>query len=111
KNTQTPTESPTASAKATSTPSPAPIATLPLLDISQVYGGGGNSGATYRNDYVEIFNRGDVTVNLSGISLQYASATGSELFSTNVATLTGTVEPGQYYLVKLAAGTAVPTAP
>src|SRR5215213_2411048 len=26
--------------------------------ISQVYGGGGNSGATYQNDFVELFNRG-----------------------------------------------------
>src|SRR5205085_7038693 len=26
------------------------------LAISQVYGGGGNSGATYKNDFIEIFN-------------------------------------------------------
>ena len=26
--------------------------------ISQVYGGGGNTGATYRNDFIELFNRG-----------------------------------------------------
>ncbi len=24
--------------------------------ISQVYGGGGNSGATYKNDFIELFN-------------------------------------------------------
>ena len=26
--------------------------------ISQVYGGGGNSGATLKNDFIELFNRG-----------------------------------------------------
>src|ERR1051326_1621522 len=45
--------------------------------ISQVYGGGGNSGAPFRNDFIEIFNRGTTTVSLSGWSVQYASSTGS----------------------------------
>jgi hypothetical protein len=26
------------------------------LVISQVYGGGGNSGATYKNDFIELLN-------------------------------------------------------
>jgi len=30
--------------------------------ISQVYGGGGNSGATYKNDFVELFNNGTSAV-------------------------------------------------
>ena len=45
--------------------------------ISQVYGGGGNTGATYKNDFVELFNRGTVAVNLNGYTIQYASATGA----------------------------------
>ena len=45
--------------------------------ISQVFGGGGNSGAPFRNDFIEIFNAGNSTVNLSGWSVQYASATAS----------------------------------
>ena len=32
--------------------------------ISQVYGGGGNSGATLKNDFIEIFNRGSAAVNV-----------------------------------------------
>jgi hypothetical protein len=28
------------------------------LRISQVYGGGGNAGATLRNDFIEVFNAG-----------------------------------------------------
>ncbi len=34
--------------------------------ISQVYGGGGNSGATYKNDFIELFNRGTTTVDITG---------------------------------------------
>jgi len=30
--------------------------------ISQVYGGGGNSGAVYTHDFVELFNLGSATV-------------------------------------------------
>ena len=39
----------------------------PDLVVSQVYAGGGNSGATYANDFVELFNRGSSTVDLSGL--------------------------------------------
>jgi uncharacterized protein len=75
------------------------------LVISQVYGGGGNSGAPYRNDFVEIFNRGSAAVSLAGKSIQYASATGTGSFSGNpIAPLSGTLQPGQYYLVQLAGG-------
>src|SRR5262245_35589089 len=45
--------------------------------ISQVYGGGGNSGAPLTNDYVELFNLTSSPINLTGWSLQYASATGA----------------------------------
>jgi predicted extracellular nuclease len=69
--------------------------------ISQVYGGGGNSGSVYRNDFVELFNLGSSAINLAGMSVQYASATGTSWLVTN---LTGTIQPGQYYLVQEAAG-------
>ena len=42
----------------------------PDLVISQVYTRGGEPGAAYRNDFVEIFNRGSATVNLADYSLQ-----------------------------------------
>ena len=47
--------------------------------ISQVYGGGGNTGAPFQNDFIEVFNRGSTNVNLSGWSVQYASATGTHM--------------------------------
>jgi predicted extracellular nuclease len=72
--------------------------------ISQVYGGGGNSGAPLTNDYVELFNRGAAAVALDGWSVQYTSATGTGAFAGNKADLSGTLAPGQYHLVQLAAG-------
>ncbi|MEO5946214.1 MAG: lamin tail domain-containing protein, partial [Chitinophagaceae bacterium] len=69
--------------------------------ISQVYGGGGNSGATYTNDFIEIFNRGTSSINITGWSVQYASATGTSWTKTD---LTGTLAPGQYYLIQQGAG-------
>ena len=73
--------------------------------ISQVYGGGGNSGATYTHDFVELFNHGTTDVSLTGMSVQYASSAGTGNFSGNPVTqLAGTVQPGQRYLVQLATG-------
>ena len=73
----------------------------PNIVISQVYGGGGNSGATYKSDFIELFNRGATPVNVAGWSVQYASAAGS---SWSVTNLSGTIQPGQYYLVQESAG-------
>ncbi|HMB58210.1 MAG TPA: lamin tail domain-containing protein [Arenimonas sp.] len=74
--------------------------------ISQVYGGGGNSGAQYKNDFIELFNAGATTVSLSGYSVQYSSATGTTWAKTD---LTGSLSlaPGQYFLVQEAAGAGV----
>lgn len=69
--------------------------------ISQVYGGGGNSGAIYINDFIELFNSGGAPVNLSGWSVQYGSATGSVWTATN---LIGSIPAGRYYLVQEAPG-------
>ena len=74
--------------------------------ISQVYGGGGNAGALYQNDYIELFNPTNITISVNGWSVQYASATGVGFFSTEVTNLSGTLAPGQYYLVQLASGGA-----
>ena len=74
------------------------------LVISQLYGGGGNSGATFTNDYVEIYNPTGISFNLAGWSLQYASAAGTSW--TNKQPLGGTIAPGEYFLVQLASGGA-----
>jgi len=71
--------------------------------ISQVYGGGGNSGATLKNDFIEIHNRSSAAVDLSGWSVQYASAAGS-FSAANLTALSGTIGAGQYLLIQEAAG-------
>lgn len=78
---------------------PAQAVDAPNLVISQVYGGGGNASAPYTHDFIEIFNRGTTTVGLNGLSVQYASASGTGNFAghalPNVA-----LAPGQYFLVR-----------
>src|SRR5262249_34494877 len=74
------------------------------ITISQIYGGGGNANATYANDCVVLYNPTATTVNITGWSLQYASATGTSW--TNKQPLGGMIGPGEYYLVSLASGGA-----
>ncbi len=79
------------------------FATSADVTISQVYGGGGNSGAPYANDFIELYNRGSTSVSLSGWTVQYASAGGSSWSKTS---LSGSLAAGRHYLVKEAAGTS-----
>ncbi len=72
--------------------------------VSQVYAGGGNSGASYTNDFVEIFNRGATAIDLSTWSIQYASAAST---SWQATALSGSVQPGRYYLVQFASAAAI----
>ncbi len=71
--------------------------------ISQVYGGGGNAGAPYNRDFVELYNPHNVTFDLTGWSLQYTSATGDS-WEFTTQPLGGTIGPGEYLLVALASG-------
>ena len=71
--------------------------------ISELYGAGGNTGAVYRNDYVEIYNPTYFAVSLAGWSVQYASAAGTGTW--HAAPLGGRILPFGYYLVQLAGGT------
>jgi phosphatidylserine/phosphatidylglycerophosphate/cardiolipin synthase-like enzyme/DNA/RNA endonuclease YhcR with UshA esterase domain len=71
--------------------------------VSEIYGGGGNSGSTYTNDFVELYNPTSSPVSLSGWSVQYASATGTS--SWQVTPLSGTIAPHGFFLVGEAAGT------
>ncbi|WP_405106541.1 S-layer homology domain-containing protein [Paenibacillus sp. FSL K6-1217] len=70
--------------------------------ISQVYGGGGNGGAQYKNDFIELYNPTEQPVDLTGWKVRYASATGG--FGSNVTALNGTIQPGGYFLIQQMAG-------
>ncbi len=86
------------------------VGAMPGVVVSQVYGGGGNAGATLTNDFVELHNTGSTPLSLAGWSVQYASAAGT---SWQVTPLSGTIQPGAYYLVQEAKGSggtvALPT--
>ena len=87
-------------------------AVSPNIVISQVYGGGGNSGATLTHDFIELFNRGTSPVSLAGWSLQYAAATGtretSAVLNHDYGASGVILQPGQYFLVQEAPGSGGP---
>ena len=94
-----------ASLHITEPPPPPPFADVV---ISQIYGGGGNSGSTLLHDYVELYNRSAAPVDLNGWSVQYTSGNGT---SWQVTPITGTIQPGKYFLVREAAGGSATAAP
>ncbi len=89
--------------------------------ISQVYGGGGNSGAPFNQDFVEIFNASGSAVDISGWAVEYASSNATALWGTTFAGganyvqfPSGTViQPCSYILIGAAFGanTGLPALP
>lgn len=84
--------------------------TGPDVVISQVYGGGGNSGAIFTADFIELHNRSGVAVSLKGWSLQYAN-TGANFGAGSDQSLvqysfpdSASIAPGGYLLVAGASG-------
>ena len=79
--------------------------------INEVYGGGGNSGAPYNRDFVELYNNSASPVVMTGWSIQYTSATGTT-WGTNKTTFSGTIPANGYFLLAFASGAngiALPT--
>jgi hypothetical protein len=83
-------------------------ATPGAIVISQVYGGGGNAGAPFLNDFIELFNRGGTAVDVTGWSVQYIAATGAGSFTVTPICPSGPclIQPGQYFLIKESSGGA-----
>ena len=77
------------------------------LVISQLYTRGGEPFASYQNDYIEIFNRGAVTVDFNGWGINvtsYENGRGSNVLVRLVSSRSINVEPGRYLLLRLAGG-------
>ncbi|MDP1661647.1 MAG: lamin tail domain-containing protein, partial [Phycisphaerales bacterium] len=83
--------------------------------ISQVYGGGGNSGAPVKNDFVELKNIGTTTIDIAGWTIQRTGNTANFTAGQVSAPISGltSLAPGQYFLIECAAGanTAAPALP
>jgi hypothetical protein len=67
--------------------------------ISQIYGGGGNAAATYKNDFIELHNVSAVAVDISGWSIQYAAAS-SVTWSVTPLLANASIPPNGFFLVQ-----------
>ena len=80
---------------------PAQAASTGLV-ISEAYGGGGNLGSTYKNDFIELYNTTGAPISVAGMSVQYRSSSGTG--AASATNLTGSVPAHGYYLVQEAPG-------
>ncbi|WP_375487655.1 lamin tail domain-containing protein [uncultured Jatrophihabitans sp.] len=88
----------------TAAQTPAGAAPSTTLVVNEVYGGGGNTGATLKNDFVELYNAGTGAVSLSGYSVQYLTGSPTATAKWSVDTLTGSIPAGKTFLVRESAG-------
>ena len=77
------------------------LAGSPNIVIAEVYGGGGNSSAPYKNDFVVLFNRGTTSQSINGWSIQYTSAAGSSWSANKYNLPNVSIDPGKYYLIRM----------
>ncbi len=78
-----------------------PVNAQPLshVVISEVYGGGGNSGAPFTHDFIELYNPTASDIVMGGWSIQYQGGGGSGPF-TAVAKFSGTIRANGFFLVQ-----------
>lgn len=81
---------------------PASAAPSAGIVLNEVYGGGGNAGAPFSNDFIELADRGSTAVDLTGWTVQYHSA--STTGGWQATPLTKSIAAGDTYLVGEAAG-------
>jgi predicted extracellular nuclease len=81
------------------------------LVISEVYGAGGNNGAVYDADYVELYNPTGAAIGLAGDYIHYRSAGGGS--GGTPFALTGSVPAHGHYLIQMGStgtnGSPLPT--
>ena len=95
-----------ASMLAVATPDAASVtsAIAPRIVINEVYGGGGNTGAAYDNDFVELYNPTPTPIDVTGWVLEQRSARDG---LGGTAQLTGVVPAGGYFLIQGGGGAQV----
>lgn len=77
------------------------------IRISQIYSRGGEAGATFQNDYIELFNRGQTSVDINGWSLNISNFAGVppniQISSSNIRFFNPNgivINPGSHFLMK-----------
>src|ERR1041384_6807274 len=77
------------------------------IRISQIYTRGGESGSAYQNDFIELFNRGNVDVDINGWTLSIANLAGTppniQISSTGIKLSNPNgiiIGPGKHFLMK-----------
>lgn len=78
---------------------------LPQVLITQLYGGGGNTGATYKSDFIELYNTTNTDINIGGYSLYYSAATSSATNLKYDIPLNSIIKANSYFLIKGGDGT------
>jgi len=73
------------------------VVSNPRPVLSEIYGGGGNSGSYWQNDFIELYNPTDNDMSLDGWSVQYAPAESS---NWNVTELSGVIPSQGFYLIE-----------
>ncbi|MEO7961353.1 MAG: hypothetical protein ABIR19_07395 [Ginsengibacter sp.] len=67
------------------------------LVIAEVYGGGGEVGAVYKNDYIVLFNLSGAPISLDNFGIWYGA---SEEASNPLISLSGIIKANHWFLVK-----------
>lgn len=77
------------------------------IRISQIYTRGGEAGSTFQNDYIELFNRGNVDVDINGWTLSISNFAGTppniQISSSGVKFNNPNgviIGPGKHFLIK-----------
>ena len=65
--------------------------------INEVYGGGGNAGGKFNNDFVELYNPTDAEIDISGWKLNQKAANGN---TGNTVKLSGKVPAKGFFLIQ-----------
>jgi hypothetical protein len=72
--------------------------------ITQIYGGGGNSGAAYKSDFIEFYNTTDTDIDISGWTVYYVAATLSSTTVKYEFPLNTRIKAGKHFALKCADG-------
>ena len=83
------------------TTAPAQPAAAGDIVVSQIYSNGGNPGSTFQNNYLELFNRTDNTVDFAGSPIYFTTATGAFNQVLTIVSTRGIVMGAhRYFLMK-----------